>query len=481
MSSTYYSFDLEVASSGGQSTSNVILYDPSATSYVSLPSGRTSITGLAPNYFTRNSRAFVGAGDDTVNDAVVSNYNASTYANRYLGVVSNGTGGRGYCNWFMNSYLRTADGGALTATLRNDAGALRLQAGGLEAGITVKSDGNVALNGSMDAGGTVSCVGTLALYNAVTPTDGFLRFTTAGSANYIQSGLTATSNSKADLIFTSIYGATEWMRIKASNGYLGIGINAPTAPLDVQGIINMGAWNGLYDSIVFNRGPTANTYPNITCQDNTIFMYASGAGGWLTDTAVGDMGIRVNSGRSIRFGANGGSGSGMVINSTGVGVNVGLYLGSVPQNNTYYGTRALCLNLSNQVCFGSSVGRSTLSSRSSNWAGGVNLTNAFYRHNSSVSVVISGLFSCYTGSSGTIYPYIRIYSQSSGYYYYFNQQNYQNITYAHTSYPFSVLLNADNAGDVGWYDIYIYSAGNIITDTNDVLVVTIQTFNGNNF
>jgi hypothetical protein len=47
---------------------------------------------------------------------------------------------------FLNSSTRTADGGASTATLRNDAGALRLQAqGGAEAIYIAPASGNVGI------------------------------------------------------------------------------------------------------------------------------------------------------------------------------------------------------------------------------------------------------------------------------------------------------------------------------------------------
>lgn len=54
-----------------------------------------------------------------------------------------GGGNAGYCYWFKNDASRTVDGGARTATLRNDDGALRLQSNG---GGIIISGGNVGVS-----------------------------------------------------------------------------------------------------------------------------------------------------------------------------------------------------------------------------------------------------------------------------------------------------------------------------------------------
>ena len=95
-------------------------------------------------------------------------------------------------------------------------------------------NGNITSSGSINGIGNVNSVGALTLYDAPTPVNGFIRLTTAFGVNYIQSGLTATSDSKADIVFGSIYAASEWMRIK-SNGNVGIGTANPGYALHVVG------------------------------------------------------------------------------------------------------------------------------------------------------------------------------------------------------------------------------------------------------
>jgi hypothetical protein len=493
LSSNYYSFDLEVASSGCQSVNNVILYDPSTTSYGSLPSDRTSITGLAPTFFTKNSRAFVGAGDDILDDGVVSNNNGNTYVSRYLGVVSNNTGGRGYTNLFMNSYLRTSDGGALCCTLRNDAGDLRLQGGGIEEGITVKSDGNVLASKGL-------LVGNSSIVNLTSPTANLTINAKYSGTGYENSGImiNASDNSPSNYwmkifpytttggvvgyAFRKYDGGTSYDSICINkNGYVGILTNSPTAPLDIQGIINIGVWNGLYDSIIFNRGTTAGSYPNISCQDNTFFMYSSSAGGWLSDTAVGDIGIKTLPGRSIRFGADGGNVSTMWLNNSLVNINKNLYLQSVPQTDWVYGTRTLCLDSNNRVAVSSSVGYTVSQQNFISWAGGANYTNAFYRHNPYVNASIRIRYSMYSSSTGQQVPYVRLYSQSTGIMWYYASTSYTNVTYQHTTFYFEINFNNSIASTTGWFDVYVYNNGNCITDSNDQLMIWVSTNVGSNF
>lgn len=55
---------------------------------------------------------------------------------------------------------------------------------------------------------------------AIQDTGGVLRLVTASGANYIQSGLALTGGSSAPIIFGSIYGVNEWMRITSSGDVL---------------------------------------------------------------------------------------------------------------------------------------------------------------------------------------------------------------------------------------------------------------------
>lgn len=67
---------------------------------------------------------------------------------------------------------------------------------------------------------------------------GAIRMTTTNTGNFIQSGIQLSNDSKADLIFTSMNGTTEWMRIRSASGNVGIGNINPLFKLDVTGTIN---------------------------------------------------------------------------------------------------------------------------------------------------------------------------------------------------------------------------------------------------
>jgi hypothetical protein len=90
---------------------------------------------------------------------------------------------------------------------------------------------------------------------------------------------------------------------------------ATASKLTVQDVIRFGNYSGgNYDNIQFMRGTGTGQYPNIRCQDNYIAMYVSDAGGWVSDSQVGDLVIRVNAGENIRFST--GSSSGLVVDSS---------------------------------------------------------------------------------------------------------------------------------------------------------------------
>ena len=129
-------------------------------------------------------------------------------------------------------------------------GMLRVGGGGGLAG-NVYINGNVGIGvinptARLDVSGSMIASGTIiaGLYftngsfisESSTANTGHIRVSSSGSANYIQSGLTAASGSSAPLYFTNIFAANVWMTITA-NGRVGIGITAPTTTLDVSGVI----------------------------------------------------------------------------------------------------------------------------------------------------------------------------------------------------------------------------------------------------
>lgn len=79
-----------------------------------------------------------------------------------------------------------------------------------------------------------------------------MRFVPDNTANWIQSGLDYTSDSKKDLKFSSINGVTTWMTLQASTGNVGIGTSSPSHKLHVYSdqndsveILNVEKVNGL--------------------------------------------------------------------------------------------------------------------------------------------------------------------------------------------------------------------------------------------
>jgi hypothetical protein len=348
------------------------------------------------------------------------------------------------------------------------------------------------------------------------------------------------------------------------------GDTSTTGKLTVQDVVRFGNYaGGNYDNIQFMRGTGSGQYPNIRCQENYIAMYVSDAGGWVSDSQVGDLVIRVNAGENIRFST--GSSSSLTIDTNGnVGVgrnpsykldvngamhvrfdanaddsktvygpnatwsafltvgsgqdnsgpataqvlstngnlhldagnSLDMYYGyypssrGTPNTHRFYGSgiyfasglpqqdttaiAPICFNGS-QLFRSANINHIAYSNNNVSWSGGVNITYAFYRTNGYVSTSIHGKFSYYVGGAGMAYPAMRIYSQTSGLYYYYDLQAYTNVTYNHVTFPFEVLFTSNNATTVGWFDVYFYQNGGVITDGNDQLWVTCNTSMTNQF
>jgi len=106
-------------------------------------------------------------------------------------------------------------------------------------GIGITNPGErLEVNGNAMVGGEIRGVGSIITGDSLTPVNGVVRITHGGGTNYIQSALKLEGDSVADLAFTGMFGGPEHMRIK-TNGYVGIGTNAPAETLDVNGRIWM--------------------------------------------------------------------------------------------------------------------------------------------------------------------------------------------------------------------------------------------------
>jgi len=87
---------------------------------------------------------------------------------------------------------------------------------------------------SLISEGTTDSV--LTIRNTSTPA--IIRTLATGGGTYIQSGTVATSDSRADINFTSMYASTNFMKIQGSSGNVGIGSTSPSAKLTVSGTEN---------------------------------------------------------------------------------------------------------------------------------------------------------------------------------------------------------------------------------------------------
>jgi hypothetical protein len=88
---------------------------------------------------------------------------------------------------------------------------------------TIRGTGGI-ITGTSDA--------LLTVTNTTTPA--ILRTLTTGGQVYFQSGTAATSDSRANINFTSMYNATNYLTIEGSTGYVGIG-TSPGTNLEIRG------------------------------------------------------------------------------------------------------------------------------------------------------------------------------------------------------------------------------------------------------
>tara|TARA_B110000444_G_scaffold17395_1_gene14785 strand:- start:43 stop:2085 length:2043 start_codon:yes stop_codon:yes gene_type:complete len=114
--------------------------------------------------------------------------------------------------------------------------------------------GTPALSSAASITGTSD--GLMSVQNTTTPA--IARMLTTGGQVYFQSGIAATSDSRADTNFTSMYNGTNYLKIQGSTGNVGIGLTNPSKMLHTKGEVVVGTDGENYQtqkgSLYFIRG-----------------------------------------------------------------------------------------------------------------------------------------------------------------------------------------------------------------------------------
>lgn len=140
-----------------------------------------------------------------------------------------------------------ASGGLFTS----DSTGVNYMMGKLALGAASAGTAQLYVNGNVGLG-TTAPAADLHLYDSGTSTpillmqnaSSALRVLTNSGVNYVQSGTSTTSGTRADIRFTSMNAAATFMTIQGSTGYVGIGTTGPSYTLDVSGTFRAtGNWS----------------------------------------------------------------------------------------------------------------------------------------------------------------------------------------------------------------------------------------------
>jgi hypothetical protein len=261
------------------------------------------------------------------------------------------------CNLFINSSGRTADGGSISmATLRNDAGILRLQAqGGLANptyGIIILPSGNVGM-GSSNPQATLDVSGTIQAQTAFQSSPSVV-FPVIGTLQAVYLGQSGASASRGTCVrIGDIAGASYYMTTGSTNltFYKDVSAGNPVSVMYFSGGSVTGATPTVVVSNQLGVG-IAPSYPLHVNQSSTTFTPTAYFTSPSSDTTL-DLVNTASSGRAWRIGS-GGSGSGagagnfyvydsstsltrMVINSSGY-VGIGTAEPSAAYLHVYQGS-----------------------------------------------------------------------------------------------------------------------------------------------
>ena len=311
----------------------------------------------------------------------------------------------------------------------------------------------------------------------------YLQATTGGRNYYIGSGGTSSGGGAGNFyIYDGSSGGGLRMAINAS-GYMALGgsIN-PTYRLDVNTSGSVRA--GSYVAVGYGQDGYAQDRYIDSGGTYGVMWRNDGSNTYLLVTANGSPYGIWNSYRPFYF-ENGNGNVHLNAGNTGQLImesSTAYFSNGLPQQTDYY-CYPVVLNVNQQLCRSQAVNQNTLNIQGMAWGGGYNTTYCFYRYNSYTSVRLTGKLSYYVSSSGLAYPYVRIYSQSSGQYWYYSLQAFTNGTYNHVTFPFSIIFNdyTPAVSATGWFDVYIYNSSGCNTDTNDQLWLDVQVLPASNF
>ena len=262
-------------------------------------------------------------------------------------------------------------------------------------------------------------------------------------------------------------------------------------------MVNKGGFGIRQYQGAFGSSATMTSYQDACMKgvgDNTKTTFQPIGGTWNAPLVVGsgtDSGVTqvITTNGNLHLDAAGAGNSiyyGYYANSRGTpnthqfyGTTINFVSGLPQQTDTYSYPVVMC---GASLCRSQAMMRLSYQNNTIGWGGGVNISYCFYRYNAQVSVKISGKLSYYVGGGGFAYPYIRLYSQSSGAVYYYSLQAYTNNTYNHMTFPFELVIYPASVGNTtGWFDVYVYNNGGCITDTGDQLWVNTEILPGSDY
>jgi hypothetical protein len=142
------------------------------------------------------------------------------------------------------------------------------------------------------------------------------------------------------------------------------------------------------------------------------------------------------------------------------------------QNNAY--CYPVCIQGGNRLFYSQAVMRQMYANNSVSWAGGVNISFAFFKNSVQSCVKISGKCAYFVSGATRAFPILRVYSQNTGLSYFYSFEAYTNVAFNHVTFPIEIILTSAQLPHNGWNDVYFYSAGNINTDGNDQLWLNVE-------